>query len=234
MLIALAQYEFRNGDIDFNLNNMERALKAASGKADAVVFGESFLQGFDAFCWNFEKDRHIAIERNGETMRRIERMSLDNGISIIFGYFQLDGESLYSSCAVIEGGRLSHNYRRISVGWREPNTDEHYKEGDTICEFDHRGHKLMLALCGDMWDMPERFKTDGVLIWPVYVNFSLDEWREYEQEYADQALLSADKTLLVNSISHDPESIGGAFLFENGRIAQRLEYGEEGLLFVEI
>ena len=135
---------------------------------------------------------------------------------------------------MIESGRLSHNYRRISVGWREPNTDEHYKEGEEPCEFDHLGKKLMLALCGDMWDMPERFKTDGVLIWPVYVNFSLEQWHEYEAEYAEQGALAAHRALLVNSVSHDPVSIGGTFLFEEGRLAQRLDYGEEGLLIVDI
>ena len=234
MRIALAAYEFRNGDVDFNLKNMERAAAKAGGSADMLCFGESFLQGFDALCWSFEKDRLIAIERHGETMRRIEKMSRTYNIDIIFGYFELDGGSIYSSCAVIEHGRLTHNYRRISVGWRETGTDAHYKEGDEICVFDYRGQKLMLALCGDMWDMPERFKTEGVLIWPVYVNFSLEEWREYEQEYAEQAMLAADRALLVNPISREPESIGGAFFFENGRIAERLEYKEEELLFVEL
>jgi N-carbamoylputrescine amidase len=236
MMIALAQYEFRNGDIGFNLKNMERAAAKASGSADIICFGESFLQGFDSLSWNFEKDRHIAIEKNSDIIRRIEKMSRDLGIGFIFGYLELDGESIFSSCAVILNGRLSHNYRRISVGWREMNTDEHYKEGNSTCEFDHRGQKFMLALCGDMWDMPERFKTDGVLIWPGYVNFSLDEWREYENEYAEQSLLTANRALLVNSISNDPDpvSVGGAFLFENGRLVQRLDYGEEGLLIIEI
>ncbi|MBR5949263.1 MAG: carbon-nitrogen hydrolase family protein [Clostridia bacterium] len=234
MKTAIAQYEFRNGDIDFNLKNMERAIEKASGKADIVVFGESFLQGFDALCWDFDTDKAIAIEQQSETMRRIERMSREYGTDIVFGYFELDGESIYSSCAVIEGGRLTQNYRRISVGWREPNTDWHYKEGNETCEFDYRGQKLMLALCGDMWDMPERFKTNGVLVWPVYINFPLDEWRKMEHEYAEQALLAAGRALLVNPISHDPDSIGGAFCFERGRIEQRLDYGEEGLLFVEL
>lgn len=234
MRIALAAYEFRNGDIDFNLKNMERAIEAAIEKADIVVFGESFLQGFDALCWDFEKDKTIAITKNGETMRRVERMSRDHNIDLIFGYFELDGERIYSSCAVIEGGRLAHNYRRISVGWREPNTDGHYQEGEETCEFDYRDQKLMLALCGDMWDMPKRFKTDGVLVWPIYVIFPLDEWRKMEHEYAEQTLLAAGSALLVNPISHDPDSIGGAFFFENGRTAQKLEFGEEGLLFVEL
>ena len=234
MKAALCTYEFKNGNISFNLSRIESALQDASGKADMVCFSESFLQGFDALSWDFEKDRHIAIDKRSETMRRIEAMSLKYGIDLAFGYFELDAESIYSSCAVIVDGRLTHNYRRISPGWRISDTDAHYLEGDSICEFDYRGQKLMLALCGDMWDMPERFKTDGVLLWPIYVNFSLKEWLEYEHEYAEQAMLAANKALLINSVSHDPESIGGAFCFENGRTAQKLEFGEEGLLFVKL
>ncbi len=234
MRIALAAYEFKNGDIGFNLSQIERGLKDAQGKADILCFGECFLQGFDALNWDFENDRHIAITRDGETMRFLERLTASYGVDLILGYFELCGESIYSSCAFIQGGRLVHNYRRISTGWKEPIADGHYREGESVCEFEYEGKRFMLTLCGDMWDMPERFKTTGALIWPVYVNFSLEQWHEYEQEYAEQAALAAKRALLVNPLSHDPDAVGGAFCFEEGRIAQRLDYGEEGLLIVDI
>ena len=57
------------------------------------------------------------------------------------------GETLYSSCAVVIGGELKHNYRRISRGWKEFNrTDAHYREGVETLEFAYHGQKLMLAL----------------------------------------------------------------------------------------
>lgn len=235
MKIGLASYEFRNGNIGFNLHQMQRGLfEARENGADMLCFGEGFLQGFDAMSFSYEKDCDTAISQDDERMHRLEEYSTNAGVDLAFGYYERDGETIYSSYAVIIDGKLAHNYRRISTGWKESFAGEEYREGDSVCEFEYRGQILILALCGDMWDMPERFKTNGVLIWPVYVNFSLDEWRNYENEYAEQSLLASNRALLVNSITRDPESIGGAFLFENGMIAQRLEYGKEGLLIVDI
>lgn len=81
-------------------------------------------------------------------------------------------------------------------------------------------------------DFPERFQTDGLLIWPVYVNFELENWPQYEMEYAAQARLAARRVLMVNSISRDPLSHGGAFYFVDGKIEKKLDYDTEGILIV--
>lgn len=48
MRLALASQPVRNGDVAWNVRCMEDVLRACSGRADTVVFGESVLQGFDA------------------------------------------------------------------------------------------------------------------------------------------------------------------------------------------
>lgn len=74
------------------------------------------------------------------------------------------------------------NYRRISKGWKEYRImDEHYKENDEIDGCTYRSQKITLSLCGDIWDFPEKYKTDGILIWPVYVNFPLKNGRHVKQ-----------------------------------------------------
>lgn len=235
MKIGLATYEFINNDIAFNLSQIEKAMKSTQGKADLLCFGETFLQGFDALSWNYDMDKHIAISRNSDIMRRLCDMTVHYGIDLLFGYIENGDDSIYSSCAVIENGKLIHNYRRISKGWKEFNiTDEHYKEGTDTCEFVYRGQHFMIALCGDIWDFPERFKTNYILIWPIYVNFGLDEWSEYEMDYAKQACLVANQTLAINSISEKPKSYGGAFYFVDGKLKKRTSYGTEEILVVEV
>lgn len=238
MRIGLAAYEFRNNQVDFNLAQIERGLREASGKVDLLCFGEAFLQGFDSLCWEYEVDKNVAIPQKSERMDAICVLSKQYGVDLIFGYIEREDENIYSSCAVIENGRIAHNYRRISRGWKEyRRTDQHYKEGDATGEFCYRGHKIMLALCGDMWDFPERFKTDGLLIWPVFVNYELAQWEQSEETaYAKQAWLSADKALMVDSISHEtePAGVGGAFYFCKGVVKEKAEYGAESILIVEI
>lgn len=86
-----------------------------------------------------------------------------------------------------------------------------------------------------MWECPERFRTEGLLIWPVYVNFTPEEWEGGElAAYARQAALAAGHVLMVNPIDRRPCSHGGAFHFSNGEVLDRLAFDQEGILTVDI
>lgn len=234
MRFGLCTYESKNNDIAFNMAQIERALKESAGKADCVIFGEAFLQGFDSLSWNVEADRKTAISTDSAEFIKLKELTIMYKSAIIFGYIESAGDDIYSSCAVIDNGELLHNYRRISVGWRERNVDKQYKEGTEATEFKLRGELLNIALCGDMWDYPEKFKTDGILIWPVYCNYEVEDWKTEEIEYAEQSKLAAKRVLLVNPMSKDPDSHGGAFFFEEGKIKAKAPYDEETILIVEI
>ena len=235
MKIGLAAYKFENKNIEFNIAQMEKAIQESQGKAELLCFGETFLQGFGSLLWDYETDKDMAITQDSAIMQQICDLSARYQVDLLFGYVEREGDSIYSSCAVIEQGKLIHNYRRISKNWKEyDRTDYHYCEGITTKEFLYHGKMISIALCGDLWLFPERFKTDDLLIWPIYVNFDLEEWKNYEQEYADRALLACPKTLMVNSITDDPVSHGNAFYFLNGKIEKKFRYDTEGVLIVEV
>ena len=233
MILGLVSYKFINNDIEFNIRQIEKAIKQ-SRDIDILCFGEAFLQGFDAFNWNYEHDKVIAISKDSATMKRIEQISKDYNIDLAFGYLEIDNEDLYSSYAIIIDGKLTYNYRRISIGWKEYSlTDHHYKEGNEVLSFNYKGHDITIALCGDMWDCPEKFKSNDLLIWPVYVNFTIDEWKNEEIEYAKQALIACKNTLMINSLSENPDCYGGCFYFKDGQIKEKLDYNIEGILIIE-
>lgn len=233
--IGLAVYESVNNATAFNISQIEKAMSTAQGTVDLLCFGEAFLQGFDSLNWDHENDRSVAISADSDIMRQLCGMTLRYQVDLLLGYIETCGNDIYSSCAVIEKGRLICNYRRISRGWKEYSiTDQHYKEGTGPASFLYHGQLMTIALCGDLWDLPEAFKTDGILIWPVYLNFELEQWATAEADYAAQADLAARKTLMVNPISKDPVSHGGAFYFVNGTLRKKLAYDTEGILTVEI
>ena len=236
MRIGLVSYRCENKNIAFNISQIEKAFREAKGKADLLCFGEAFLQGFDSLCWNYESDRHMAVEHTSEIINRLRRLTAEYGIALMTGYIEKDREHLYSSCIVLADGRIVHNYRRISKGWKEFSiTDDHYCEGNETGEFELNGIKIMPALCGDLWDFPERFRTEHLLIWPVYVDFSTEEWENGEiDEYAVQAALAAEDTLMVNPLDRDPENHGGAFRFRKGKLAERTPFDEERILIVRV
>lgn len=236
MRIGLVSYQCKNRDIAFNIKQIESAMERSVGKVDLLCFGEAFVQGFDALSWDYEKDKMIAIEQSSETVAQLQSLTVKYGISLITGYIEKEKERLYSSCIVISKGRIIYNYRRVSRGWKEyTKTDNHYCEGTEIRSFCLDGKEMEIALCGDLWDYPDRFRTEKLLIWPVYVDYTLDEWKsEGIDEYAAQAALVADKTLMINSIDGNPVNHGGAFYFRNGQVAAQIPFDREDILIVDI
>lgn len=236
MRIGLVSYRCINKDVPFNLRQIERAMKEAQGKADLLCFGEAYLQGFDALCWDYETDKQKALEITSDPVRQLSQWTKQYRIALLTGYIEKEQDRLYSSCIVLENGEVLHNYRRISKGWKEYwKTDEHYLEGKSVSSFCFHDKTVTIALCGDLWEFPERFKTDGLLIWPVYVNFSTEEWERQElANYARQALLAANDVLMVNPIDFEPENHGGAFHFKNGEIVGRIPFDQEGILIVDL
>ena len=235
MKIGLVSFRCENRNIPFNLGQIERALKEAGGKADLLCFGEAFLQGFDSLCWEYETDRDMAVELASETIGRLRAMTVQYSTALLTGYIEKDRDRLYSSCVVLADGEIVHNYRRISRGWKEfTRTDSHYCEGTVTGGFRLHGKDMMISLCGDLWDAPERFRTDHLLIWPVYASYSVEDWEGgILDEYAVQASLASKDTLMVNPIDHDPDCHGGSFRFRGGRPADRIPFDSEQILIVD-
>lgn len=237
MKIALTSARIVDRNIYHNLSQMEHYMKeAAANGADLVCFGEAFLQGFNALSWQYEEDKEIALATSSREFAQIKALTKGIGIDILFGYNELEDDSLYSSCALIADGEVVHNYRRITKGWKEyTKTDKHYKEGITVELFDYKGKKCVIGLCGDLWDHPERFVLgEDLLFWPVYVCWTKEEWENgVKFEYAEQAKLCCKNTLYINSIC-EGDAFGGAAQFWNGNIQKELAILNEGLLYVTI
>ncbi len=233
MKAGLASYLCENRNIGFNLKQIEKAMIRAQGKADLLCFPEAFLQGFDSLCWDYDVDSKIAVSQDSKEIGLLKEWTKKYGMALLTGYIEKDGDHIHSSCIVIDEGQIVHNYRRISKGWKESDRcDCHYCEGSEIREFGLRGRKFMIALCGDLWEDPSLFKTDGILLWPVFVSYSVETWETEEiGAYALQAASAADLTLMVNSIDPTCGSHGGSFFFEKGEVKDRIGFDEEGILY---
>lgn len=237
MKIALAAARVIDHDLEYNISQVEKFLgQARESGADLLCFGETFLQGFDSLHWNFAEDRETALRLDGPVMEALCRKTAETRVDLLLGFVEREGERLYSSCALLSQGKPLHCYRRISKGWKEyQRTDSHYCEGTEITPFSYRGVRCLIALCGDLWDMPERFCQDATLLfWPVYISYSPEEWETgIREEYARQAARACGHTLLINSIC-DGDAFGGCSEFVSGQCRSALPMGQEGLLLVEV
>ena len=237
MKIALASAPVRSGDVAYNLTQMAKYISLAKEQgAELVCFGEAYLQGFDALTWNFEEDRSMAVSCNSGLFQIIAGWTRDSAIDVLFGFLEREGDTIYSSCALVSGGALVMKYRRVSQGWKEYwKTDAHYREGECVGPFLYHGKVCMVALCGDLWDesAPRFRQSADLLIWPVYINYTKEEWENSAQmEYAQKAAEFCGDVLLINPV--DKAAHGGSCWFQNGTVKAALPMNEEGLLVVEV
>lgn len=152
--------------------------QASALGAELICFGETFLQGFNCFTWNFAEASRIACSVRSAPFVRIDRMSREKGIDVLFRFAERDGERLFSSCALVEKGALTQTYRRISRGWKEyRRTDVHYCEGGAPSIFAYSGKALHHDAGGELWDFPERFAFGPELLFrPVYISYPPQQW----------------------------------------------------------
>lgn len=244
MKIALAAVGFITNDTAYNLEKIKTLIEKYASEVDLILFGESFLQGFECLSWDYAKDVNIAVHQDSELINDIRAMCEINRVSVSFGYIEKDEDNLYSSQLTIDkNGETVDNFRRVSIGWKEPIADFHYVEGKGFGQFTYLDKTVSVALCGDLWYEDNCIKMKNldsdIVLWPVYTDFDSQEWNEsMKYEYAEQAEKCGDKVLYVNSHCLDKNSIGiargGAALFSQGKIKSEFPAGEEGVLIVEV
>lgn len=245
MMIALAAVGFRNGNITYNKEKIKTVIRDHGYKqADIVLFGETFLQGFDSLSWNYDSDKSIAVKMNDPIIDEIRKTAKEYSVAVSFGYIEKTEGSLFSSQLTIDkNGEILDNFRRVSVGWKEPVADLQYKEGDGFHTFLFEDKNFAVGLCGDLWDdvYVEQMKelNADIVLWPVYTDFNYEEWNKtIKYEYAEQSVRFGHDVCLVNSVCLDREESeiakGGAAYFQDGRIKCQTPAGEESILYIPV
>lgn len=243
MNVLLAALSFRNGKLIYNKNQIVSTIKEYNNKVDLILFGESFLQGFDALTWNFEIDKNIALSKDSKLIKEIKKLCKQFNVSVSFGYFELFDSKIFSSQIVInKQGKIIFNYRRVSSGWRIKETDDHYQEGTSFSTFQLDNKTFTVGLCGDLWNEDNVNIVSNLsfdyLLWPVYTDFNYDKWNNVEKnEYAMQAKKFNKLTLYVNSYCLDGDdeiAKGGAAVFKDGMIINEIPSGKEDVLIIKI
>lgn len=243
MKCALAAVGSISGNIAHNKAVLADTLRECAGKADVVLFGEAFLQGFYGIRFSVEQDTKIAISLNDPVIQEICAIAKECAIGVSFGFIEKDRGIFFSSQLTVDpNGQIVDRYRRVSPGWKEPFAGKEYREGSGFHTFSFHGQKVAVGLCGDLWyeeNIASLNELNPDLIWwPVYTDYDASEWnRTAKLEYAAQAGKLSAPVFYVNSVCLDraknrEPAQGGAALFDNGTIKEELPAGKEGILIV--
>ncbi len=245
MKCALASLGFINEDIRYNQSKIINTLVDYSNKADVVIFGEAYLQGFYGVNFIPEHDSGIAIEKGSRIIKDICNAAKENTVAVSFGFLEKEKNRFYSSQITIDrSGMVIDLFRRVSPGWKERFAGELYCEGTRFHAFDFLGKRVAVGLCGDLWyeENIEAIKllNPDVVWWPVYTDYHFNDWNTtIKYEYAAQAAKLGRPVLCVNSICMDKAdeleaAKGGACCFADNRIVQEAAAGSENVLVVEL
>lgn len=232
------------GRVSSNLARIwDMAVQARQRGLDAIFFGEAFLQGFDSLAFQPEKDRGLALALSSGVIISIRQAAIHHKLAIGFGFYELDGSSIYSSYLVVgEDGQTLCHYRRISPGWRYPDAPACYREGKDLIAFPLKGRSLGLVVCGDLWedtlmaDMKSLCQAADALLWPVHCDYPLEDWENgIRAEYVSRTRLVDLPVLFVNNLHTAPDRArGGAYRWQKGQETASLPAGQAGMLEVSI
>ena len=185
----------------------------------------------------------LLIVEDDRIIRDICDTARQYAIAVSFGFIEQAGDIFYSSQITIDkSGTVIDVFRRVSPGWKLPDVNERYCEGDGFHLFTFMDKKITVGLCGDLWydeniESVKQLHPD-IVFWPVYTDFNYNEWNSsMKLEYAEQVSSIGGKVLYVNSVCLDKEADeiarGGAALFADGQIESEIPAGRETVLIIE-
>ncbi|HUH49171.1 MAG TPA: carbon-nitrogen hydrolase family protein [Mycoplana sp.] len=160
MKIAALQMQAVDGDIETNIARIATAArKAASGGAGLLIAPELAVDGYGAG----EAFPETASAAEGAVVERLAKIARENGLAIITGFAEKDGDVTYNSSLFTDGAgtnaiyRKSHLYGDYERRWFRP-------AAPSSVIVRHGGLNIGMLICYDV-EFPEnvrRLALDGV------------------------------------------------------------------------
>ena len=158
--LACVQMDCTLGDIAGNLANVRRHLATAAGQgAMLIVFPECILAGY-GFGSRAEIAKHAEVYP-GPSSAAVAEDCAKLGVHAIFGFFELAGDKLFNSCALIGPRGPIACYRKLHLP--RVGADRFTDPGDRPFEVhDLGGLKIGMHICFD-GGFPESTRTLALL-----------------------------------------------------------------------
>lgn len=244
MKIALVAGLSLANDPEKNFEQIKKwAKEAKKHGAELLLFGEAFLQGFQAMSFQYKEDIEKCLSSGAKLLAEIRQFAKNEKIGIGFGYYENDKGAIYSSYLVIgESGEVLVNYKRVSQGWKESSACADYREGEVFKSFRYKGKELGLMVCGDFWEdhlLAQIIEMDAqvdAFLWPVHCDYDPVFWEESEkEEYRKRTEILEKPVLFINNYSSlEDEAKGGLYTWHQGKTLKEAPMGNETMLLVEL
>jgi NAD+ synthase (glutamine-hydrolysing) len=185
--IGLAQLNFLVGDVQGNATRvLTTARETRNPAADLIAFPELALSGYPPedllFHRGFRRQNDAGLERV-----RCETESQ----GIVIGYPEYAGQDIFNAAALIGGGKLIANHRKLELpNYKVFDEKRYFRAGSGPTVVDYRGFKVGILVCEDMWEPETAGQAHGcgaeLLIVVNASPFEIHKQRERESVARDR------------------------------------------------
>lgn len=147
MKIAVAQFQPRDGNKEYNLSVIHRLATNAKFKgADLVSFHEMSITAY-TFTKDLSQEQIIDLAEdvpNGKSTQDLMAISKELDIPILAGLVEKSEDKIYNTYICVSGDKLVAKYRKI-----HPFISRYMSAGNEYCVFDLLGWKCGILICYD-------------------------------------------------------------------------------------
>lgn len=153
--LELVQQEIKDGDVQWNLQRILKAIETCSAEVDIIIFSEVALTGF----LTPENVAEYAQSLDGEAVQQIAAALEKKNLSAILGLTERDGSKFFNTSVFITGGEVFCKYQKTHLWLGDKGVVE---AGDRFVCFEFKGVQIGLIICFDS-EFPETSRALGEL-----------------------------------------------------------------------
>lgn len=147
MKIAVAQFQPKDGDKEYNFSVMEKLMKDARREgAEVISFHEMCITAY-TFTKDLSREEMFALAEEvpgGESVRKMQELSKQYQMAILGGLVEKDGDQLYNTYLAVHDGKVIARYRKL-----HPFISKYLSAGNEYVVFDLLGWKCGILICYD-------------------------------------------------------------------------------------
>src|SRR6202011_304101 len=236
----MAQLNLVVGDVDGNTSRIVAAAVAARDqhRADVVLVPELAVSGYPPEDLLFHSGMRLQVARSLERLKQEVR-----GITLIAGYPEYEGTTIFNSAIVIRDGAVIANHRKACLpNYRVFDEKRYFTPGTEPTVIELNGIKAGVLVCEDVW-APEpalqaRKAGAEVLLVINASPYEVDKQIQREQEIGRARVRETGIPLVfLNLIGGQDELVfdGNSFVMDaHGTVTTRVPAFTEGMYVVDL
>ena len=237
---VLAQLNLVVGDVDGNTSRIVAAANEARDRyrADVAMLPELAVSGYPPEDLLFHSGMRLQVAQSLERLKREVR-----GITLIAGYPEYVGATIFNSAIVIRDGAVIANHRKACLpNYRVFDEKRYFTPGTQPTIIELHGVKAGVLVCEDVWEpapaLQAREAGAQVLLVINASPYEVEKQHQREQLVVRERVREAGIPLVfVNLVGGQDELVfdGNSFVMDaNGLITQRAPAFTEGMYVVDL